>query len=159
MDNPEMPFGGLVCPQCGNRLELRTSFDGRSASAVDLVLQTNNKPINNTFSPENHDRQLTVEENDFRYFVELVCTVCSHACPICRTNNKNAVSRIINMDNRQYIRLSGTKSALNQTINRLKNDYIFLSEPVFYMSRDSEIYHVNIECQRRNEHEHYKKRI
>ena len=50
-------------------------------------------------------------------------------------------------------------SALNQTINRLKNDYVFLSEPVFYMSRDSEIYHVNIECQRRNEHEHYKKRI
>ena len=28
MDNPEMPFGGLVCPNCGKRLELRISFDG-----------------------------------------------------------------------------------------------------------------------------------
>ena len=133
MDNPEMPFGGLVCPQCGNRLELRTSFDGRD--------------------------EIAVEGKGFGYSVELVCTVCSHSCPICRTNNKNSVSRIISMGSRQYIRLSGTMSALNQTINRLKNDYVFLSEPVFYMSRDSEIYHVNIECQRRNEHEHYKKRI
>ena len=124
MDNPEMPFGGLVCPQCGNRLELRTSFDGRD--------------------------EIAVEGKGFGYSVELVCTVCSHSCPICRTNNKNSVSRIISMGSRQYIRLSGTMSALNQTINRLKNDYVFLSEPVFYMSRDSEIYHVNIECQRRN---------
>ena len=123
LDNPEMPFGGLVCPQCGNRLELRTSFDGRD--------------------------EIAVEGKGFGYSVELVCTVCSHSCPICRTNNKNSVSRIISMGSRQYIRLSGTMSALNQTINRLKNDYVFLSEPVFYMSRDSEIYHVSIECQRK----------
>ena len=123
LDHPAMQFGGLVCPQCGNRLELRTSFDGRD--------------------------EIAVEGKGFGYSVELVCTVCSHSCPICRTNNKNSVSRIISMGSRQYIRLSGTMSALNQTINRLKNDYVFLSEPVFYMSRDSEIYHVSIECQRK----------
>ena len=86
---------------------------------------------------------------DNGYSVDLVCTVCSHFCPICRTNNKHAISKIISKENNQYIRLSGTMSALNQTINRLKNDYVFLSEPVFYMSRDSEIYHVSIECQRK----------
>ena len=124
MNDNEKPFGGLVCPNCGNRLELRTKFDGRE--------------------------EIAVKGKGFGYSVELVCTVCSHSCPICRTNNKNAVSRIISMGSRQYIRLSGTMSDLNQTINRLNNDYVFLSEPVFYMSRDSEIYHVNIECQRRN---------
>ena len=123
MDNPEMPFGGLVCPQCGNRLELRTSFDGRD--------------------------EIAVEGKGFGYSVDLVCTVCSHSCPICRTNNKHAISKIISKDNNQYIRLSGTMSALNQTINRLRKDYVFLSEPVFYMSRDSEIYHVSIEYQRK----------
>ena len=133
LNDNEKSFGGLVCPNCGKRLELRTSFDGLDEKAV--------------------------EGKGFSYSVDLVCTVCSHFCPICRTNNKHAISKIISKDNNQYIRLSGTMSDLNQTINRLKNDYVFLSEPVFYMSRDSEIYHVNIECQRRNEHEHYKKRI
>ena len=149
LNDNDKPFGGLVCPNCGNQLELRIGFDGRSASAVDIVSQTNNKPINYFFPNENHDRQLAVEGKGFGYSVELVCTVCSHSCPICRTNNKNSVSRIISMGSRQYIRLSGTMSALNQTINRLKNDYVFLSEPVFYMSRDSEIYHVSIECQKK----------
>ena len=114
LNDNEKSFGGLVCPNCGKRLELRTSFDGLDEKAV--------------------------EGKGFGYSVDLVCTVCSHFCPICRTNNKHAISKIISKDNNQYIR-------------------VFLSEPVFYMSRDSEIYHVNIECQRRNEHEHYKKRI
>ena len=85
----------------------------------------------------------------FGYSVELVCTVCSHSCPICRTNNKQAISKIISKDNEQHIRLSGKMYALNQMIDELRKDYVFLSEPVFYMSRDSEIYHVSIECQRK----------
>ena len=51
MDNPEMPFGGLVCPNCGKRLELRISFDGLDEKAV--------------------------EGKGFGYSVDLVCTVCS----------------------------------------------------------------------------------
>ena len=98
---------------------------------------------------KNRKQRNKMNGKGFGYSVDLVCTVCSHSCPICRTNNKHAISKIISKDNNQYIRLSGTMSALNQTINRLKNDYVFLSEPVFYMSRDSEIYHVNIECQRK----------
>ena len=123
LNDNEKPFGGLVCPNCGKRLELRTSFDGLDEKAV--------------------------EGKGFGYSVDLVCTVCSHSCPICRTNNKHAISKITSKDNNQYIRLSGTMSALNQTINRLRKDYVLLSEPVFYMSRDSEIYHVSIECQRK----------
>ena len=53
MDNPEMPFGGLVCPNCGKRLELRISFDGLDEKAV--------------------------EGKGFGYSVDLVCTVCSHS--------------------------------------------------------------------------------
>ena len=87
LNDNEKPFGGLVCPQCGNRLELRTSFDGLDEKAV--------------------------EGKGFGYSVDLVCTVCSHFCPICRTNNKHAISKIISKDNNQYIRLSGTMSALN----------------------------------------------
>ena len=123
MNDNEKPFGGLVCPNCGKRLELKIGFDGRE--------------------------EIAVEGKGFGYSVDLVCTVCSHSCPICRTNNKHAISKIISKDNNQYIRLSGTMSALNQTINRLRKDYVLLSEPVFYMSRDSEIYHVSIECQKK----------
>ena len=123
MNDNEKPFGGLVCPNCGKQLELRTNFDGRD--------------------------EIAVEGKGFGYSVELVCTVCSHSCPICRTNNKQAISKIISKDNEQHIRLSGKMYALNQMIDELRKDYVFLSEPVFYMSRDSEIYHVSIECQRK----------
>ena len=123
MNDNEKPFGGLVCPNCGKRLELKIGFDGRE--------------------------EIAVEGKGFGYSVELVCTVCSHSCPICRTNNKQAISRIISKDNEQHIRLSGKMYALNQMIDELRKDYVFLSEPVFYMSRDSEIYHVSIECQKK----------
>ena len=123
MNDNNKPFGGLVCPNCGKQLELRTNFDGRD--------------------------EIAVEGKGFGYSVELVCTVCSHSCPICRTNNKQAISKIISKDNEQHIRLSGKMYALNQMIDELRKDYVFLSEPVFYMSRDSEIYHVSIECQRK----------
>ena len=123
MNDNEKPFGGLVCPNCGKQLELRTNFDGRD--------------------------EIAVEGKGFGYSVELVCTVCSHSCPICKTNNKQAISKIISKDNEQHIRLSGMMYALNQMIDELRKDYVFLSEPVFYMSRDSEIYHVSIECQRK----------
>ena len=123
LNDNEKPFGGLVCPNCGKQLELRTNFDGRD--------------------------EIAVEGKGFGYSVELVCTVCSHSCPICRTNNKQAISKIISKDNEQHIRLSGKMYALNQMIDELRKDYVFLSEPVFYMSRDSEIYHVSIECQRK----------
>ncbi len=123
MNDNNKPFGGLVCPNCGKRLELKIGFDGRE--------------------------EIAVEGKGFGYSVELVCTVCSHSCPICRTNNKQAISKIISKDNEQHIRLSGKMYALNQMIDELRKDYVFLSEPVFYMSRDSEIYHVSIECQRK----------
>ena len=123
LNDNEKPFGGLVCPNCGKRLELKIGFDGRE--------------------------EIAVEGKGFGYSVELVCTVCSHSCPICRTNNKQAISKIISKDNEQHIRLSGKMYALNQMIDELRKDYVFLSEPVFYMSRDSEIYHVSIECQRK----------
>ncbi len=123
LNDNNKPFGGLVCPNCGKRLELKIGFDGRE--------------------------EIAVEGKGFGYSVELVCTVCSHSCPICRTNNKQAISKIISKDNEQHIRLSGKMYALNQMIDELRKDYVFLSEPVFYMSRDSEIYHVSIECQRK----------
>ena len=123
LNDNEKSFGGLVCPNCGKRLELKIGFDGRE--------------------------EIAVEGKGFGYSVELVCTVCSHSCPICRTNNKQAISKIISKDNEQHIRLSGKMYALNQMIDELRKDYVFLSEPVFYMSRDSEIYHVSIECQRK----------
>ena len=123
LNDNDKPFGGLVCPNCGKQLELRTNFDGRD--------------------------EIAVEGKGFGYSVELVCKVCSHSCPICRTNNKQAISKIISKDNEQHIRLSGKMYALNHMIDELRKDYVFLSEPVFYMSRDSEIYHVSIECQRK----------
>ena len=125
MNESTPPFGGLICPECQDALRLDIAYDGMSSIAV--------------------------KGYGYDYSVSLRCENihCRRSFPICRTNSASAISEIMPTNKKLYIRLTGTMPSLMENISQIRQDYLILSEPMFYPGRNNEIFNVCLECQRK----------